>query len=318
MSWRQSRLVSHWVNKRYSILLMMSVFVRKFSTREQWARLAALLSKVAVIQCAERDTQVIDPPKKIDEFVNTWSIDGFVSEGIQPAELGWGSHEKQMPAGGRRHEYGCDASIYLTQPGVQTQVYGWTPRQGSYRGFLITHSESISLANYLTVKEGDNISYRPTVYYAYHPCDAAVLSIHELNGKCLALQSKTRLAMDDIYDGIDELGVLLMGHAKGVYWYGSVLSIQEARKLAPCNNATSLQVAAGVLGGVVWALNNPQAGIVEPDEVPFDEVQKVAALYLGEMVGQYSDWTPLQGRGILFEEDLDRSDPWQFKNFRVT
>ncbi|HBZ31311.1 MAG TPA: homospermidine synthase [Nitrosomonas nitrosa] len=311
-------LVSHWVKQALlNIANDVGICPQIPRTREQWAKLASLL-KVAVIQCAERDTQVIDPPKKIDEFVNTWSIDGFVSEGIQPAELGWGSHEKQMPVDGRRHEYGCDASIYLTQPGVQTQVYGWTPREGSYRGFLITHSESISLANYLTVKERGNISYRPTVYYAYHPCDAAVLSIHELNGKCLALQSKTRLAMDDIYDGVDELGVLLMGHAKGVYWYGSVLSIQAARKLAPCNNATSLQVAAGVLGGVVWALNNPRAGIVEPDEVPFDEVQKVAALYLGEMVGQYSDWTPLQGRGVLFEEDLDRSDPWQFKNFRVT
>jgi homospermidine synthase len=30
-----------------------------------------------------------------------------------------------------------------------------------------------------------------------------------------------------------------------------------------------------------------------------------------------SDWTPLVGRSPLFEEDLDRDDPWQFKNFRV-
>jgi homospermidine synthase len=27
-------------------------------------------------------------------FVNTWSVEGFVSEGLQPAELGWGTHEK--------------------------------------------------------------------------------------------------------------------------------------------------------------------------------------------------------------------------------
>ncbi len=36
-----------------------------------------------------------------NEFVNTWSVDGFVSEGAQPAELGWGSHEKHFPAGRR-------------------------------------------------------------------------------------------------------------------------------------------------------------------------------------------------------------------------
>jgi taurine dioxygenase len=33
--------------------------------------------------------------------------------------------------------------------------------------------------------------------------------------------------------------------------------------------------------------------------------------------GTYSDWTPLDGRGQLFPEDVDSSDPWQFKNFRV-
>ena len=65
-------------------------------------------------------------------------------------------------------------------------------------------------------------------------------------------------------------------------------------------------------------MKNQQAGIVEPDEMPFEDIQKVAAPYLGKMVGQYSDWTPLSGRGDLFEEDLDKSDPWQFKNFRAT
>jgi homospermidine synthase len=39
--------------------------------------------------------------------------------------------------------------------------------------------------------------------------------------------------------------------------------------------------------------------------------------YLGTMVGAYTEWTPLQGRGWLFEEDLDRSDPWQLRNFLV-
>lgn len=311
-------LASHWIKQALlNIAHDTGVNFEIPKTKDRWAKLAQLLN-ISVIQCAERDTQAINPPKRIDEFVNTWSIDGFVSEGIQPAELGWGSHEKHEPLDGRHHDFGCDAAIYLERPGVQTQVYGWTPREGSYRGFLITHSESISIADYLTVKEGSKLCYRPTVYYAYHPCDAAVLSVHEFNGKNLKLQSKTRLSMDDIYDGADELGVLLMGHSKGIYWYGSVLSIHEARKLAPYNNATSLQVAAGVLGGVIWAMKNQEAGIIEPDEMPFEDVQKVAAPYLGKMVGQYSDWTPLQGRGELFEEDLDKTDPWQFKNFRVT
>src|ERR1700734_2651645 len=61
--------------------------------REAWAKLAQTLG-IKVMHIAERDTQVTDVPKEANEFVNTWSGDGFVSEGAQPAELGWGSTRK--------------------------------------------------------------------------------------------------------------------------------------------------------------------------------------------------------------------------------
>ena len=184
-------------------------------------------------------------------------------------------------------------------------------------GFLVTHAESISIAQYLTLGQGRRPDYRPTVHYAYHPCDDAVLSLHELAGRNWRMPSRQRVLRDDIDSGIDELGVLLMGHARGAYWYGSQLSIGQARALAPNNSATTLQVAAGVLAGAVWALKHPARGIVEPDEMPFDEVLAATVPYLGPMVGVYSDWTPLADRGWLFGEDVDRDDPWQFGNFRV-
>ena len=155
------------------------------------------------------------------------------------------------------------------------------------------------------------------MHYAYHPCDDAVLSLHEFAGKNWQLQSEKRLMMHEIAHGMDELGVLLMGHARNAYWYGSRLTIEETRRRAPYNNATSLQVAAAVLGGLVWAIENPQSGIVEADYLDHERVLDVARPYLGDLVGVYSDWTPLVDRGTLFAEDLDRGDPWQFKNFRV-
>jgi homospermidine synthase len=158
---------------------------------------------------------------------------------------------------------------------------------------------------------------RPTCHYAYHPCDDAVLSLHEFAGKNWRLQPMKRLMMDEIASGADELGVLLMGPPKGVYWFGSRLTIAEARRTAPHNNATSLQVTAAVLAGVVWALEHPRQGIVEPEEMDFERILDIARPYLGEMVGVRGDWTPLDGRESLFAEDLDREDPWQFKNVRV-
>lgn len=281
-----------------------------------WAELSRQLG-VKAIHIAERDTQTMPRRKRHDEFINTWSVAGFFSEGIQPAELGWGSHERHWPDDARRHGYGCDAAIYLDRPGAITRVRSWTPLEGPYLGYLITHAESISIADHLSLVEDGRLIYRPTVHYSYHPCDDTVLSLHELAGRNWRLQSRRSIIRDEIVEGIDELGVLLMGHARGAYWFGSRLSIHEARQLVPYNNATSLQVAAGVLAGIVWALRNPASGIVEPDEMDHALVLEIARPYLGELVGVYGDWTPQRDRGQLFGEDMDLDDPWQFKNFRV-
>ncbi|HEX7970218.1 MAG TPA: saccharopine dehydrogenase C-terminal domain-containing protein [Stellaceae bacterium] len=310
-------MVSHLVKQALlNIAADTGLAVAKPKSRAEWGALAERLG-VKAIHVAERDTQVSPVPKKRAEFVNTWSIDGFIGEGQQPAELGWGSHERHFPPDGHRHAFGSGAAIFLNRPGASTRVRTWTPLEGPFHGFLITHNEAISIADYFTLRNGDRVRYRPTVHYAYHPCDAAVLSIHELAGKNWHLQERKRLIVDEITQGIDELGVLLMGHARGAYWYGSQLSIEEARRLVPYNNATSLQVTAAVLAGVVWALENPRAGIVEPDEMDFERCMKIMRPYLGKIVGAYSDWTPLSDRGRLFPEDIDPDDPWQFKNFRV-
>ena len=286
------------------------------ATRDDWASLAARLG-VKVIHIAERDTQTALIAKKPGEFVNTWSIDGFAGEGNQPAELGWGTHEKVLPPDGHHHAAGCGAAIWLDRRGAATRVRSWTPGEGPFHGFLITHNESISIADYYTLREGGIVRYRPTVHYAYHPCDDAVLSLHELAGKNWRMQAEQRLLMREIASGVDELGVLLMGHARGAYWYGSRLSIEQARRHAPHNNATSLQVAAAVLGGMVWAMENPSSGVVEADQLDHVRVLEIAGPYLGDMAGAYSPWTPLLDRGGLFADAVNTDCPWQFENFRV-
>ncbi len=286
--------------------------------REEWAR---LMQRVGVkgIHIAERDTQRARRPRPRGQFVNTWSVEGFIAEGSQPAELGWGTHETTLPPGGHRHDFGCDAAIYLTRPGAGTQVRSWTPSAQAQHAWLITHNELISIADYFTLRENDKVVYRPTCHYAYHPCDDAVLSLHELAGAEWRPQRTWHiLSEDDIVDGIDELGVLVYGHAKNAYWYGSQLSIEETRKLAPYQNATGLQVTSAVLAGIVWMLENPDRGIVEADEMDFRRCLEIQRPYLGPVIGRYTDWTPLNGRGRLFPETVDRDDPWQFSNVLVS
>jgi homospermidine synthase len=286
-------------------------------TRDEWALLMQSL-RVRTIQVAERDTQLSPALKQPDEFVNTWSIDGLLSEATMPVELGWGSHEKELPPDAHEHTQGAKYAIYLDRPGALTPVRSWTPREGTYHGFLITHIESITTSDYFTVlDEEGKVAYRPTVMYAYHPCDDAVLSLREYAGNNWKQPKKKRILMDEIEHGSDELGVLIMGHKKRSYWFGSDLSIAQVRELVPRQNATTLQVAAGALGALIWALENQKRGLLEPEDLEFRRILEVATPYLGTVHGKYTSWTPLRSRkDPLFVEDTS-ADPWQFKNFRV-
>ncbi|PWL17363.1 homospermidine synthase [Falsochrobactrum shanghaiense] len=286
--------------------------------RRGWAK---LMKKAGVkgIHIAERDTQRAKAPKPFNTFWNTWSVEGFIAEGLQPAELGWGSHEKWKPKNARKQKKGNKAAIFLEQPGGNTRIRTWCPTHGAQYGLLVTHNEAISIADFFTLRnKKGKLEYRPTCNYAYHPCNDAMLALDEMfgaGGKAQTVQHV--LEESEILDGMDELGVLLYGHGKNAYWYGSHLSIEEARKLAPYQNATGLQVSSAVLAGMVWALENPQSGIVETDEMDYRRCLEVQAPYLGGMEGHYTDWTPLEGRGELFAEDIDTNDPWQFRNILV-
>lgn len=126
---------------------------------------------------------------------------------------------------------------------------------------------------------------------------------------------------DEITEGEDRLGVLLMGHPFKSWWTGSLLSIEESRRLIPGQSALTVQVASSVYAAVAWAMQNPDAGLLVPDELPWRDVLALAEKYWGGTHSQAADWDPLKNRRDLFEgwnnKVVDRSDPWQFTNFLV-
>jgi len=290
---------------------------------EDYARLA-MLTGTKVIHVSERDSQVTDVPKEVDEFVNTWSVDGFYEEGVAPAELGWGTHEKRLPPNGHMHHgYGPCNQICIARPGMETWVRSWVP-SGAIHGMVIRHGEALTISDHLTVWGDDgNPVYRPTVHYAYCPADAAISSVLELRMRNWTMQAKQRILNDEITSGRDELGVLLMGHPYRSWWTGSLLSIDEARAVVPHQSATTLQVAGSIIACVTWMLEHPHEGVCVPDDLPWRDVLRVATPYLGTMHSGPSDWDPLSARNDLFPafgdeaDGLDHGDPWQFANFLV-
>ncbi len=308
-------LVSHFVKRALADLNHLIGDRRPLpSQREGWAELARDLG-ISTIQISERDTQASQRPKRQREFINTWSIDGFVDELMQPAELAFGTFEKRRPKGAREHCSGS-GTLYLERPGASTFARSWSPSIGGFQGMLVSHAEVFSIADYLSIREGDRFGYRPSVMFVYHPCDDAMLSALELEGGGWIMQAARRRLTTDIVEGMDELGILLAGHERNAYWLGSQLTIDEARRHIPYANATTVQVVAGAMAAVVWAIRNPQRGVVEPEELDFEACLAVAEPYLGRLVAEFTEWTPLDGRGKYFPEKLDVQSPWQLQNIR--
>jgi homospermidine synthase len=322
-------LVSHWTKVALTdianALLRQGLPGARQAALEQalagadFARLA-MHTGTKVIHISERDTQISDKPKEVDEFVNTWSVAGFHEEGVAPAEMGWGTHERRLPPNAHVHHDGPCNQICLAQMGMNTYVRSWVPLGGEIIGMVVRHGEAFTICDHLTVWDANRPIYRPTVHYAYLPTDAAIASLHELKMRGYELQPRQRIMNDEILSGLDELGVLLMGHDLTAWWTGSQLDIHEARRLTPGQNATTLQVAASVLGAVFWMIRNPRRGFNVPDDLPHDQVLAVANPYLGPCPSIQADWTPLKNRFDPFERWNRRGRPadedlWQFESF---
>jgi len=294
-----------------------ATLIKRLLHEKQFSRLAMELG-IKVIHCSERDTQITNRPKEVDEFVGTWSIEGLREEGISPAEMGWGTHEKELPPLYNTADYGPKNQIFLPQMGINTWVRSWIPNQ-EIIGMVIRHGEAFTISDKLTVWKGQRCVYRPTVHYAYMPCHETLSSLYELRCRNYELQPRMRIMSDEITSGADILGALIMGHRYNSWWTGSILTIEESRRLVPHQNATTMQVAIGVASSIMWMIENPNKSVCVPDDLPYDYILDIAKPYLGEFVSEASDWTPLKNYSVFFKENPDvypdKKNIWCFKNF---
>eukprot|EP01105_Mastigella_eilhardi_P011091 TRINITY_DN2559_c0_g1_i1.p1 TRINITY_DN2559_c0_g1~~TRINITY_DN2559_c0_g1_i1.p1 ORF type:complete len:522 (-),score=148.37 TRINITY_DN2559_c0_g1_i1:113-1612(-) len=288
-------------------------------TGEEWAALSERLG-IKVIQVCERDAQQSTVPKRFNEFIQTWSAFGYLEELMQPAELGWGTHEKHLPEEGLEHKSGNRAAIMINKCSAACNVRTWCPTPGSHFGTLTTHHECLELADYLTLRgPAGEVKYRPTVMYAYHPCDDSVLSVRELAEREYKPQEHMRILQPPNIQpgGFDEVGMLVLGHARTGYWYGCHNTIEAVTRRFPGVriNATTFPVIFGILAGIRWAICHPDKGIVEPADMDHAEIIEFVKPIIN-CFGVFTDWTPLSNRSNLVPAgSQDASDPWQFCNF---
>jgi len=271
--------------------------IRQLIAELKFNQLAQKLG-VKVIHCSERDTQITNRPKEVDEFTNTWSVEGFREKAPRPPR--WA---------GARTKRNCQRAPSSTPTARATKFASrkWESTLGSRRGCRIIafRAWSCDTARHSRFRPIDGLGngkavYRPTVHYAYCPADVAIASLNELRGYNYQLQEKQRILNDEITSGADILGALLMGHGYNSWWVGSDLSIGESRRLVPHQNATTMQVAISVVAAVMWMIENPAKGVCVPDDLPHDYILKISKPYLGKWISKPSDWTPLKHRVDAF------------------
>jgi homospermidine synthase len=291
---------------------------------ENWAVLCQTLG-VKTIHISEKDSQITSLPRKQNEFVNTWSCCGMYDESIIPAEFVWGTHEKKLPDTALLHtDDGPKHLISLKTMGMNTLIRSWTP-DGEIRGRILPHEENYHLGLAFEIRNKNNeVVYRPTINYAYCPSESAQASMEEARNNNFVFQDHQRILGDDIISGRDCLGVLIMGHDFESWWIGSMLDIHETRSLVgPGQNATTMQVATGVMGAVAWTVSNPKKGIISCYRIPHQELLPLTKPYLGPWASRAVDWSPL--KSIAKEKsslhiprdnyEATEEDKWQFSTF---
>lgn len=266
---------------------------------------------VRAIHISERDTQRTWHKRSSSQFLSTWSPEAFFYESMCLSEFAWGTHEYPLPINALTFDYGPANLICLRERGMNTLMRSWVP-SGELTGMMIAHGETYSISEHLSIYDGDELLYRPTVCFVYRPSEEAVGSLvaSALNGYNQA--GEFTLMNEDIVSGMDEVGVLLLGHELGAWWVGSRLTIDDARSLVPGQNATTLQVASSLLAAIAWAVENPCRGLRLPDELPHEQILAFANPYLGETISVRANWG-----AMALDGDLQNGESCRLQRFRL-
>lgn len=289
----------------------------------------ACLMDMRTVHISECDTQLATQKaaRKPDEFLCTWSAAGFHEEGLDPVQLGWGTHERTQPPGTVLPTSGDHTQIFVAQRGIDCRMKSYVPTVGPIQGCNVPHSEGFTIASYLSVTDPDTkeVKYRPTVHYVYRPPDCSIESWEEVMSTAdHTLHPKTRvLKGHEIESGYDAVGTLLLfprspattithNIQAGIdldtdqpvaMWAGTILDIQQTRAALGSDPApTTVQVVASIIAALQWMVKTAKEAakssvpmeerkqLFWPESLPSDEILRAAGPWLGTVLYEWVQW----------------------------
>lgn len=286
--------------------LPINKFMLKYYKNKNHKKLAELLD-INVIHCSEIDTQI--SKKTNEKFTNTWSCVGLITEGLEPAEIQVGTHEKIIPFHKDSISQVIPQLLITNQFGKDIIFKSIAPlsinKDNSveftvFNGRCIHHGEGISLNRYL-----GSFKYSPTMHYVYKLSPKTEELLNTLSNKELIEicnddnKWKVLNVYDDKLNGYDNVGALFIMNKNPFtnkespyyFWTGSICHTDYTKNILKDNffGPTVVQVMAGILSGVKWMLKNKNKGLCFGEDVNDDYIIKNSKKYLGLY---YSDIVP--------------------------
>jgi homospermidine synthase len=275
--------------------------LKEFVEKKEYAKIAKHLG-VEVIHCSEIDNQIAHNIKDDSVFVNTWSVIGLLEEGLEPVQMGWGTHEKNLP---KEAVVLAPNSVAIRCPSYLKTHKSYVPDQ-EIVGVVIPHGEAVTLPAFLTLPD-----YCPTMHYVYRLCAQtrallAKIPFDELK----KVSSKPWRVLDpynDELEGDDRVGALLILNKNPItgekknwsYWFGSILGQGSNKFFGP----TVVQVASGVLTALKYMVENPQQGPCYSENLPTSFVIETCKPYMGTLFSAPVAWSPASTQFTDLEVD---------------
>ncbi len=252
------------------------------TNREEFAS-AAKKNKLRTLHISEMDTQIANIKLRPDTFYNTWSAIGFIEEGIDPIQFGYGTHENEFTEKLMIKDniaYGESRGGDITFKSV---VITPDEKELIYSGWAIPHGEANTLSSYFSTKD-----YRPSVYYVYCPSEPGLISLKRV-GKTIDITDidsikEHVLSLPEIKSGYDSIGAHLFFENDDRWWTGSIMTLEETKRLGlKYSGPTEVQVAISLLSAIMWMSENRDSGLLFPEDLPYQRIIDDCKPYLGKL-----------------------------------
>lgn len=305
-------LVSHFVKAGIEYIVK-----KQFKNNEKFCKLLKehkfneLAKELDLKEIHVNDNDYQEVKDKFDEnkLFSTWSVDSFFFEILSKATANIGTTEEI--------DYKEDCSMidlkngFLEFKDIAIDKVGKTyyPK-GNFKGFVVPHEETITIAKSLEVKDGEKIIYRPTVVFIYSPCSFAkrYLQSARINNKIdldkiypkdtdetlIVKGFKYPERAEIIYKekikkGTEYVGVLLLGSNFNPVWVGNRIKknfLYKDKKSSFWQTPTITPVAMSALAASCWMIKNrDKGGIYFPDEInEYKEIISFVEKYISKTI----------------------------------